>query len=150
MPQLNRVAPQVQAVEPEIGMDQENSKLSKFSGNFAEEDTATTWLEDFEDYRKAVGLPEQRDAATLPLHLKGSAKEFFRGLTNDVKSDYTALRTALIDEFETAQHRQHSADCLHKRIQKDNEPARDFANTLNILCRGAFGGNIAAAAKEPF
>ena len=96
------------------------------------------WIEDFDRYVDTAGLKEDKEKlGMLILHLKGSAKSWFRTQKDNIKAGYSELRQALKDKFEKTEFQKLTCKSeLYQLKQKDDENFQDFVLRIQQKAAG--------------
>ncbi len=110
-------------------------------------DDFQTFFEQFELVANGHNWTNAQRCRKLPMRLRETAYEVYRGLPQATKNDYDLLRTALNNALRPPEVSRLKAAELHRRIQAPTGKVSAFAQGLRELARGAYP-DMAAAQQE--
>ncbi|MCP3664424.1 MAG: hypothetical protein GY696_18370, partial [Gammaproteobacteria bacterium] len=113
-------------------------KPAIFTGGY--NPTATEWFDRFEEIAIAHKWQGNRRAELVQLFLDGGARLVYRALPDDIKSDYTQLRTQLIKLLEPAESPRFFSQLLYgpkARKLREGEYVAGYAADIQKYVQGA-------------
>lgn len=108
--------------------------LPKFDGTSTNIDD---WLEDFDRYTHETGREtDDNKLYDLISHLSGDARQWFQLLTDDQKTDYNSVRTAIKDKFKpTPQEILDIRGQIYTMRQGPHQSFKEFARTIQLKAK---------------